>query len=67
MAKKVLIVYYSLGGNTEAAAKLVAEGVKEAGGIPMLKSGLTANADDLLSADALVVARLITSAIWPAG
>lgn len=55
MAKKVLIVFYSLGGNTEAAAKLVAEGVKEAGGIPVVKKGLEAVTDDLLSADALAV------------
>ena len=54
-ARKVLIVYYSLGGNTEAAAKIVAEGVKEAGGIPVVKKGLEATTDDLLSADALAV------------
>jgi len=55
MARKVLIVYYSLSGNTEAAANLVAEGVKESGGIPVVKKGLEAGADDLLSVDALAV------------
>jgi multimeric flavodoxin WrbA len=55
MAKKVLVVYYSLGGNTETAAKIVAEGIKEAGGIPIIKKGLEATTDDLLSADALAV------------
>ena len=55
MTKKVLIVYYSLSGNTEAAAKLVAEGAKEAGGIPVLKKGLETTTDDLLGADVLAV------------
>ncbi len=53
--KKVLIVYYSLGGNTKAAAEAIAEGVREGGAEPVLKIGLEAGIDDLLNCDGLVV------------
>ena len=50
----VLIVYYSLGGNTKAAAEAVAEGVK---GVPgakaVIKDGLSAGVEDLLACDAM--------------
>ncbi len=35
---QILIVYYSRSGNTEKLAKAVAEGVREGGGTPTLKS-----------------------------
>ena len=35
---QILIVYYSRGGNTEKLAKAVAEGVREAGGHPSIKT-----------------------------
>ena len=53
--QKVLIVYYSLGGNTKAAAEAIAEGVKEGGAEPVLKTGLEAGTEDLLNCDGLVV------------
>jgi len=54
MAKKVLIVYHSQGGNTEAAAQAVAEGVRSVGGVePVLKRASEAGADDLTSCDAV--------------
>jgi multimeric flavodoxin WrbA len=52
----VLVVYHSLGGNTKAAAEALAQGAK---GVPdtkvVLKTGLKATLDDLLSCDALAV------------
>ncbi len=52
MAKKVLVVYHSQGGNTEAAARMVAEGIGSAEGVePIVKSASDADADDLRSCD----------------
>ena len=51
---KVLIIYYSLSGNTEKMAKAVAEGAASAGATVTLKRSLDANADDLLNCDAVV-------------
>ena len=52
---KMLIVYYSRGGNTEAMAKLVAEGVK-AVGVPFeLKSANVAVPEDLLAVDGIII------------
>ena len=54
MAKTVLVVYHSQGGNTEAAAQAVAEGVQSVEGVkPILKRALDADADDLTSCDAV--------------
>ena len=54
MTKKVLVVYHSQGGNTEAAAQVVAEGVRSVEGVePILKRAFEANADDLTSCDAV--------------
>jgi len=48
MGKKVLVVYHSLGGNTEAAAKMVAAGVESVSeGVAVLKKAAEAGADDL--------------------
>ena len=52
---KVLVVYYTLGGNTKAAAEAVAEGAKSAGAEVNLKTGLEAGPDDLLACDAIAV------------
>jgi len=52
---KVLIVYYTLGGNTKAAAECVAEGVRAAAGEAVLKTGLEAGVEDLTGCDALAV------------
>lgn len=55
MAKTVLIVYHSQGGNTEAAAEAVAEGVRSTPGVdPVVKSAEDAGGDDLVSCDAVV-------------
>jgi multimeric flavodoxin WrbA len=53
--KNVLIVYYSLGGNTKTAAEAVAEGIKKGGAQPIVKNGLDANAEDLINCDGLIV------------
>ncbi len=54
MAKTVLIVYHTQGGNTEAAARFVAEGVKSVGGVkPPVKHAADADVDDLKSCDAV--------------
>lgn len=56
MARKVLIVYHSQGGNTEAAAQAVAEGVRSVGGVePIVKKAAEANADDLVQCDGICV------------
>ena len=53
---KVLIVFHSQGGNTEAAAKAVAQGVQGVTGTEVvIKEGLKATTEDLLSCDALAV------------
>jgi len=53
MAKRVLIVYHSMGGNTAAAAKAVAEGVKSVKGVEaVLVKAKDANGKDLLVCDA---------------
>jgi flavodoxin short chain len=50
--KKVLIVYWSGGGNTEAMAKSIAKGVTEGGGEAILKTPDAASADLVKTADA---------------
>jgi len=52
---KVLVVYYSLGGNTKAAADAVAEGADAAGAEVQVKTGLKATSEDLLWCDAVAV------------
>lgn len=53
---KVLVVYYTLGGNTKAAAEHVAAGVRSVRGCEaVVKTGLEAAADDLLACQALAV------------
>jgi len=52
----VLVVYHSQGGNTKAAAEAVAQGVEKVEGAQaVLKEGLKATKEDLLSCDALAV------------
>jgi flavodoxin len=48
---KVLIVYHSQTGNTEAMAKAVAEGAKSAGATVYLKKAIDADAVDLIGCD----------------
>lgn len=53
---RVLIVYYSLSGNTKAAAEAVAEGVRKVQGAePNLMDGLKAGVGDLLDCATLAV------------
>lgn len=52
---KVLIAYYSRGGNTRAMAEEVARGVKEAGGEAILKDVREATNEDLTGADGIVL------------
>jgi len=49
--KKVLIIYHSQTGNTEAMAKAVAEGAGAAGATVILKKAVEANDKDLLDCD----------------
>ena len=56
MAKKVLIVYHSLSGNTRAAAEAVAEGVRKVEGAEAnVMEALKARTEDLLDCAALAV------------
>jgi multimeric flavodoxin WrbA len=53
---KVLIVYHSQGGNTEAAARAVEKGARQIEGVQVIiKDGLKATIDDLLGCDALAI------------
>jgi multimeric flavodoxin WrbA len=53
---KVLVVYHSLGGATKKMAEALAEGAKSvAGSTVVLKTGLEATTDDLLSCDAVAL------------
>jgi flavorubredoxin len=53
--KKILVIYHSQSGNTEAMAKAIAEGGKEAGATVTLKKAVDAGVDDLLNCDAVVI------------
>ena len=50
---KVLIVYCSMSGNTQAAAQALAKGAESAGATVVLKTGFEAQPDDLLKCDAV--------------
>ena len=52
----VLVVYYSLGGNTTAAANALAEGASQVAGTEVrVKDALQATVEDLLWCDAIAV------------
>ena len=48
---KVLIIYHSQSGNTEAMARAVSEGAKSAKATVVLKKAAEANAEDILACD----------------
>lgn len=52
---RVLVVYYSRSGNTEKMAKAVAEGVRQAGGVPQLKEISQATKEELEMAQGIVL------------
>ncbi len=53
---KILIVYHSQSGNTKTAAEVVSEAANRISGIEvMIKKGLNATAEDLLSCDAIAI------------
>lgn len=52
MKREILIVYHSMSGNTAAAAREVARGVRKVRGVrPVVKRAAAATARDLVSAD----------------
>lgn len=53
--KKVLIVYYTLGGNTEKAAECIKKGIESAGLEVIMKKGIDADLNDLLECDGIVI------------
>ncbi len=56
MAKKVLIVFNSLSGNTKAVAEAIAEGVKEVEDtVVVLKNCYDATVDDIMNCDAVAL------------
>jgi flavodoxin len=55
MAKKVLVVYCSMTGNTKAAAEAIAEGARVAGAEVVVKHGVHAQPADLLACDAVAL------------
>jgi len=52
---KVLVVYCSLSGNTQAAAEAVAEGAREAGAGVVVKAGAEAQPQDLVDCTAVAL------------
>ena len=53
---KVLVVYYTLGGNTKAAAECVADGARAVEGCEVVvRPALEAGTEDLLGCDAIAV------------
>lgn len=52
---RVLVLFHSISGNTEAMAKAVQEGAASAGAEVILKKAGDAGADDLLNCDAVVM------------
>lgn len=52
---KVLIIYHSQSGNTEAMAKVVAESAKSAGATVSLKRATEANAKDIMDCDIVAI------------
>jgi flavorubredoxin len=53
--KKVLIIYHSQSGNTEAMAKAVYQGAKSGGATPILKKAMEAGVDDFLGCDIIAI------------
>ena len=53
--KKVLVIYNSQSGNTEAMAKAVAEGARGAGATVVLKKAVDADAADILGCDIVAI------------
>jgi flavorubredoxin len=53
--KKILVIYHSQSGNTEAMAKAIAAGGKGAGATVTLKKAVDAGVDDLMGCDAVVI------------
>lgn len=51
---KILVAYYSKGGNTKKMAELVAEGVKESGVDVVLKTVENTTADELIQYDGFI-------------
>jgi multimeric flavodoxin WrbA len=54
MAKKLLIVYYSGTGNTEAMARAIHEGALAAGAVAVLKTAVETTPSNLLDCDAVI-------------
>ena len=52
---KILVVYHTQGGNTKAAAELVARGARAQGAKVEIKEALKADVDDLLKCDGVAV------------
>jgi flavorubredoxin len=52
---KVLIIYHSQSGNTEAMAKAVSQGARAAGAAVTLKRAVDANAEDILGCDIVAI------------
>jgi flavorubredoxin len=53
--KKILIIYHSQSGNTEAMAKAVYEGTKGGGANVVLKKAVEAGAEDILGCDLIAI------------
>jgi flavorubredoxin len=53
--KRVLIMYHSQSGNTEAMARAMSEGASAVGGVVVLKRAVSVNAEDILACDIVAI------------
>ncbi len=53
--KKLLIIYHSQAGSTEAMARVISEGASSAGATVVLKKAIDANGEDLLGCDVVAI------------
>ena len=53
--KKLLIVYHSQAGNTEAMARVISEGASSAGATVVMKRAVDATGEDLLACDVVAI------------
>lgn len=51
---KVLVLYFSKGGNTRKLAEEVAKGVESAGAVPVIKNTAEVTKDDFLESDGII-------------
>ena len=52
---RILVVFYSLGGNTREAARIIRDSIEAEGHEAVMKTGLEADIEDLLACDGIAI------------